>query len=327
MNSKKPPFNILFLCTGNSARSILAEYLLRKIAPDTFKAFSAGSNPKPSPHPLALKILSKQYQLDVSTARSKSWEELGDQQFDFVITLCDDAKETCPVWPGKPIVAHWPSPDPAKFEGSEEEQEKEFWQVSQQIHRRLELLASFPFEKLDALRLEIATKEIGQREKIRVNLIGRPMRLGAFRSALNAFSDRNLAFVLPEGDSVPAHAHITEVGRTQKRFLDCGGKLRLHAFASLQIWVADDIDHRLPAKKLSAICDKAEEILGTDDPEVQVECQEGSIKLFSISGFKVTEELIVFSLANKETACLAMETCLPDSSDEETCCSTESGCC
>ncbi len=159
-------FEILFLCTGNSARSILAEFLLRKIAPDKFEVHSAGASPKPAPHPLALQVLRDHYQLDVSAARSKSWDEFRGRKFDFVITLCDNAKETCPVWPGQPIIAHWPSPDPAEFEGSEIEKERAFWQVAQQIQRRLELLASLPFEKLDSLRLEAATKEIGTREQL-----------------------------------------------------------------------------------------------------------------------------------------------------------------
>ena len=165
MTTPKPPCKILFLCTGNSARSILAEFILRKIAPATFETWSAGSSPKASPHPLALEVLSEDYQLDVSAARSKSWTELEGVRFDLVITLCDDAQETCPVWPGQPVVAHWPSPDPAKFEGTREEQRRFFRQVARQIHRRLELLASFPFEKLDALRLEIAIREIARHEK------------------------------------------------------------------------------------------------------------------------------------------------------------------
>lgn len=166
MNPTPSRFKVLFLCTGNSARSILAEYLLRKIAPGRFEAFSAGSCPKPAPHPMALKVLEEEYRIDASDARSKSWEEFKGVEFDFVITLCDDAKETCPVWAGLPVLAHWGSPDPASFEGDEESMRSVFWQVAQQIHRRLDLLASLPFEKLDALRIEIATKEIGQREHI-----------------------------------------------------------------------------------------------------------------------------------------------------------------
>lgn len=166
MKPNKQKFNTLFLCTGNSARSILAEFILGRIAPHKFEVSSAGSNPKPAPHPLALHVLREHYALDVSTARSKSWDEFEGVEFDFVITLCDKAKETRPIWPGQPIIAHWPSPDPSDFEGPEDAKAKVFWLVAQQIQRRLELLASLPFEKLDALRLENATKEIGQRERI-----------------------------------------------------------------------------------------------------------------------------------------------------------------
>ena len=167
MNSAHPRFKLLFLCTGNSARSILAEFLMKKIAPHQFEVSSAGSNPKPAPHPLALATLRDHYQIDVSAARSKSWREFEGVEFDFVLTLCDNAKESCPVWPGQPIIAHWPSPDPAEVEGADAA--KVFWQVAQQIQRRLELFASLPFEKLDALRLEAATREIGTREKIKIN--------------------------------------------------------------------------------------------------------------------------------------------------------------
>ena len=168
MNPNRPRFKILFLCTGNSARSIFAESLLKEIAPVRFESYSAGASPKPAPHPLALEILSEDFKIVASDAYSKSWEEFKDAQFDFVITLCDNARETCPVWPGQPIVAHWSSPDPAAVEGSAAEKRRAFWQVAQQIKRRLELLASLQFEKLDALRLEAATKEIGVREKIRI---------------------------------------------------------------------------------------------------------------------------------------------------------------
>ena len=175
MNPNKSRFRILFLCTGNSARSIFAEYLLKEIAPGRFETYSAGASPKPAPHPLALEILRDDFKIDASDAYSKSWEEFKDAQFDFVITLCDNAKETCPVvswfwrvWPGEPIVAHWFSPDPAAVEGSIAEKRRAFWQVAQQIKRRLKLLASLPFEKLDALRLGAATKEIGVLEKIQI---------------------------------------------------------------------------------------------------------------------------------------------------------------
>lgn len=167
MDPTKPKFKLLFLCTGNSARSILAEFLMKKIASYKFDVVSAGSNPKLNPHPLAIQTLQDHYKLDVASARSKSWQEFDGVEFDFVITLCDNAKESCPVWPGQPIIAHWPSPDPAEVDGGDDA--NVFWQVAQQIQRRLELFASLPFEKLDALRLEAATKEIGSREKITIN--------------------------------------------------------------------------------------------------------------------------------------------------------------
>jgi protein-tyrosine-phosphatase len=166
MNPNKSRFKILFLCTGNSARSIFAEYLLKKIAPGRFESYSAGSDPKPAPHPLALQILREDFKIDVSDAYSKPWTDFTDTVFDFVVTLCDTARETCPVWPGQPIIAHWSSPDPSIVAGSEEEEFRAFWLVAQQISRRLELLAALPFGKLDALRLEAATREIGTRERI-----------------------------------------------------------------------------------------------------------------------------------------------------------------
>jgi len=168
MNPTQTKFKTLFLCTGNSARSIMAEFIMKKIAPDKFEVVSAGASPKPAPHPMALAVLRDHYQLDVSSARSKSWNEFDGVAFDFVITLCDNARETCPLWPGQPIIAHWPSPDPAECEGTGEARLNVFWQVARQIHRRLELLASLPFEKLDLLRLDAATKEIGQRERITI---------------------------------------------------------------------------------------------------------------------------------------------------------------
>jgi len=159
---KTPPFKLLFLCTGNSARSILAEYLARSLGEGRFEVFSAGSRPKPAPHPLALKVLQEHFQLKTDGAKSKSWEDFEGVKFDFVITLCDSAKEICPVWPGQPVIAHWGSPDPAEAGG--EDAEKLFWKVAQQIKRRIELLYSLPFEKLDALRLEHAVRDIGNRE-------------------------------------------------------------------------------------------------------------------------------------------------------------------
>ncbi|MBE2203921.1 MAG: hypothetical protein IAE94_06265 [Chthoniobacterales bacterium] len=152
------------------------------------------------------------------------------------------------------------------------------------------------------------------------------MKLSAFKAALDQYPDGNLAILLPSGNSVPAHFHITEVGRTEKDFVDCGGKTRHLAFASLQVWVADDTEHRLPAGKLATIIEKAASLLGSDDPEMQVECQEGTIGLFSVEGSNLTDGSLVFTLANKQTACLALEVCIPDSKEEESCCGGSSCC-
>jgi arsenate reductase len=159
-------FKILFLCTGNSARSILAEFLMARLGSERFEAVSAGSDPKVAPHPLALRTLREHFQIDVSAARSKSWKEFDDETFDFVITLCDDAREICPVWPGRPILAHWGSPDPAAAVGTEAERADVFWQVARQIYQRLSLLTSLPFEELDELRLTLETKAIGERARL-----------------------------------------------------------------------------------------------------------------------------------------------------------------
>lgn len=156
------PLKVLFLCTGNSARSILAEYLLRKADRRRFESYSAGSNPRGQVHPLALRLLKEVYKIDASGARSKSWEEFRDVKFDFVITVCDNAKESCPYWPGQSIVAHWGVPDPADFEGPEEEHYALFKEAGRVLARRIELFCNLPFDKLDRLRLEEMTREIGE---------------------------------------------------------------------------------------------------------------------------------------------------------------------
>ncbi|MGH8047990.1 MAG: arsenate reductase ArsC [Chthoniobacterales bacterium] len=168
MDPLKPKFKILFICTGNSARSIFAEYLLKRMAPLRFEPHSAGANPKRAPHPFTLEVLRETYQIAAEDARSKPMEEFKDQEFDFVITLCDYAREVCPSWPGQPIIAHWGTPNPADFYGDAVAKRHFFWRISQQINRRLELLTSLPFDKLDALRLDAATKEIGTCEKIEI---------------------------------------------------------------------------------------------------------------------------------------------------------------
>lgn len=159
----KVPFKILFLCTGNSARSVMGEYLIRLVAPGRFESHSAGSDPKGEVHPMTLRVLKEIHRIDASDAESKSWDRFRENgvEFDFVITVCDHARETCPLWPGQPVVAHWGSMDPAAVEGSDEEVFEAFKRVSFEIRRRLELFTSLPFEKLDRLRLEQMTKDIG----------------------------------------------------------------------------------------------------------------------------------------------------------------------
>jgi len=155
------PYKFLFLCTGNSARSIFGEYLLRRLGGSRFEVFSAGSFPTGKVNPLSIQVLKDVYDIDASKARSKSWEEFKDVEFDFVVTVCDNARETCPLWPGQPIVAHWGSPDPAAIEGSESEKYRAFKEVALQIHRRLQLFTSLPLEKLDRLKIAAAARDIG----------------------------------------------------------------------------------------------------------------------------------------------------------------------
>lgn len=158
------PYKFLFLCTGNSARSIFGEYLLRRLGGSRFQVFSAGSFPTGKVNPFAIQVLKDVYNIDASEARSKSWEEFNDIEFDFVVTVCDNARETCPVWPGQPIVAHWSSPDPAAVEGSDSEKYRAFKEVAFQINRRLQRFTSLPFEKLDRHKLGAAIREIGSSE-------------------------------------------------------------------------------------------------------------------------------------------------------------------
>ena len=153
-------FKVLFLCTGNSARSILAEFLLKKLAPQTFEVESAGAHPKGRVNPYVLELLRDGYGIDAAGARSKSWKEFEDVKFDFVITVCDRARESCPVWPGQPIVAHWGSEDPDAAVG-EEERRRAVRRVAVEIDRRVGLLASLPLESLDRTRLEEMIRSIG----------------------------------------------------------------------------------------------------------------------------------------------------------------------
>ncbi len=154
------PFRVLFLGTRNADRSILAEYLLRSSGGNRFEAYSAGETPKSEVHPLVLKILREDFKIDATGAAANSWHEFADRDFDFVITLSDDARERSPVFPGKPVTAHWSIEDPTIFEGSEEEKHEHFLQTAFQIKRRVELFNCLPMEKLDHLQREVRTRQV-----------------------------------------------------------------------------------------------------------------------------------------------------------------------
>ena len=157
-------YNVLFLCTGNSARSILAEAILNKDGAGRFNAFSAGSFPKGQVHPGSLKLLGE---LGYSTEgyRSKSWDEFaksGAPEMDFIFTVCDDAAgETCPVWPGHPITAHWGIPDPAAAEP--DKQERAFRDAYHSMQRRIGVFLSLPLDSIDQISLQSKLREIGRR--------------------------------------------------------------------------------------------------------------------------------------------------------------------
>ena len=161
----KPVFNVLFLCTGNSARSILAESLLNNLGKGRFHAFSAGSHPAGQVNPFALALLEKN-QFPTAELRSKPWDEFAQPaapRLDFVITVCDKAAgEVCPVWPGQPMTAHWGIPDPAAVEGSDEVKRHAFVDAMNQLQRRVCMFVSLPFEKLDRIKLQQAVREIGK---------------------------------------------------------------------------------------------------------------------------------------------------------------------
>jgi len=159
-------YNALFICTGNSARSILAEALLNDLGKGRFRAFSAGSHPKGEVHPLALATLER-LRLPATAYRSKSWDEFvapGAPVFDFIFTVCDSAAgEACPLWPGKPVSAHWGVPDPAAVEGTEEQQRKAFHDTAIVLNRRIELFLSLPLQRLDAMSLQRELHDIGRK--------------------------------------------------------------------------------------------------------------------------------------------------------------------
>lgn len=165
--STAAPLNVLFLCTGNSARSILAEALVNHptITGGKFRGFSAGSQPKGAVHPLALDTLRQQH-LPAEGFRSKSWEEFtrpGAPRMDFVFTVCDQtAAEPCPIWPGQPTTAHWGMPDPAAVTGTDEEKRNAFRDTFLQLRRRIELFAALPLDERRSLALQEQLDEIGR---------------------------------------------------------------------------------------------------------------------------------------------------------------------
>jgi arsenate reductase len=165
----KEQYNVLFLCTGNSARSIIAEAILNRAGRGRFKAFSAGSQPKGKINPRTLDLLRK-FNYDVSTLRSKSWTEFakpGAPDLDFVFTVCDNAAgESCPLWPGQPITAHWGIPDPVAAIGTQAEIALAFKDAYRMLNRRIDLFLALPIEKLDRLVLTTRLREIGRSEGV-----------------------------------------------------------------------------------------------------------------------------------------------------------------
>jgi protein-tyrosine-phosphatase len=159
------PYNVLFLCTGNSARSILAEGYLNAAGAGRFRAYSAGSHPGGKVNPFALEVLAK-HRIDTVGFRSKSWDEFarpGAPEIDMIFTVCDSAaEETCPVWPGKPITAHWGVADPAAVTGSDEEKRNAFQRAFSEISARINFLIALPIDKLDRHALKNRLEEIGR---------------------------------------------------------------------------------------------------------------------------------------------------------------------
>ena len=163
--SNRQPLNVLFLCTGNSARSIMAEVILNRLGRGRFRAFSAGSQPAGQVNPMALNVLHLAH-YDLSGLRSKPWEEFSGPnapKLDFVFTVCDNAaKEVCPIWPGQPMTAHWGLPDPAKAEGTEAERNFAFADTLRMLTNRIGIFVSLPFDKLSKLSLQKELDEIGK---------------------------------------------------------------------------------------------------------------------------------------------------------------------
>ena len=163
--STKTPLNVLFLCTGNSARSVMAEAILNRLGRGKFRAFSAGSHPTGRVNPLTLQTLRNAH-YDVSEARSKSWEKFSGPdapKLDFVFTVCDDAaNEVCPIWPGQPMTAHWGLPDPVKAHGNDAERSVAFADALRMLTNRIGIFVNLPLEKLSKLSLQKQLDEIGK---------------------------------------------------------------------------------------------------------------------------------------------------------------------
>jgi hypothetical protein len=154
----------------------------------------------------------------------------------------------------------------------------------------------------------------------------RAMKVSELKNHLNAAPEHELRFVLPDGGFIPVHAHITEVGRTDRRFIDCGSAVRAVSSCTLQAWVAEDVDHRLPPGGLAAILGKAQPILGTDDLDVEIEYEDGLLSQFPVIRSDAEGGVLNFYLGLKHTDCLAKELCLPAGDKEEACCAG-GGCC
>lgn len=158
-------YNVLFLCTHNSARSVIAEAIINRLGRGKFRGFSAGSAPRGEVHPYALDLLRNQ-NYDVGALRSKSWDEFaapGAPEMDFVFTVCDNAAhEVCPVWPGQPMTAHWGVPDPSAVEGAEAEKRYAFADTHRMLYQRIGIFVNLPIESLDRLALQKRLEEIGR---------------------------------------------------------------------------------------------------------------------------------------------------------------------
>jgi arsenate reductase len=160
------PTNVLFLCTGNSARSIIAEAILNKLGAENFRGYSAGSQPKGEINPNTIQLL-QSLGYDTSLYRSKSWDEFagaGELKFDFVFTVCDNAAEACPVWPGQPITAHWGVADPAEATGTPAEIALAFRQAYRLLRQRIGIFTALPLRSLAQLSLQSKLREIGRME-------------------------------------------------------------------------------------------------------------------------------------------------------------------